>query len=111
MEDYGEHYSERIISSNKSSMLKSISSMDYTVLSIVVFTHDYYVLGLPTEEELSDRQDGEEIIQFFDDFLEYKSLKDFRGDKILMAPVIRLFGYNSYSQKCCLHCHGVIKIY
>lgn len=63
-------------------------------MSVFTFTHDYYILQLP------------QTPAFYQQFPLYKDNRDFRGQQIRAAPVVRIYGTNDYSEKCCCHVHG-----
>lgn len=63
-------------------------------MSVFTFTHDYYILQLP------------QTPAFYQHFPLYKDNRDFRGQQIRAAPVVRIYGTNDYSEKCCCHVHG-----
>ena len=70
---------------------------------MTIFAHDYYILSIP-ELKFSSYDN----INTLYDFLSYKNLKDIKGREIKEAPVIRLYGANTFGQKCCIHVHGVL---
>lgn len=65
-------------------------------MSIKTLTHDYYMAELPIDK-------SNEFYQYFPNYLEEH---DFRGKRINMAPVARIYGTNEFGQKCCCHIHG-----
>ena len=65
-------------------------------MKIKTFTHDYYLLTLPTSLDS----------QFYREFPDYAEKFDFRGNHISVAPVARIYGTNEFGQKCCCHIHG-----
>ena len=54
-------------------------------MSIFTFTHDYYLLELP----LPERQPA-----FYKHFPLYQHLKDYKGQSISAAPIVRIYGTN-----------------
>lgn len=70
---------------------------------MVIFSHDYYVIGLDWDEFTANPN----MNNFFSKFLEYERLRDYKGRVLKIAPVIRLYGANMFGQKCCIHVHGV----
>jgi hypothetical protein len=65
-------------------------------MSIYTFTHDYYLLELPTVQKHS----------FFKCFPLYENMVNFKGEPIRTAPIVRIYGTNEYNEKCCCHVHG-----
>ena len=75
--------------------------------SLTIFSHDYYMIYLPSHDYEFMK---EASIELFEDFLQYKRLKDYKNRKIKVAPVIRLYGSCENGQKACVHIHGVVII-
>ena len=63
--------------------------------SMTIFSHDYYMIRLPLIENVEYS------------FLGYDNILDYRERKIIIAPIIRLYGTYISGQKACLHIHGV----
>ena len=53
-------------------------------MSIFTFTHDYYMLELPPLEEH----------KFYNDFPIYLHKKNYKGEPIKTAPIVRIYGTN-----------------
>lgn len=79
--------------------------MSSSSFSFNIFAHDYYMIYLPSKDSTYMKEASTEL---FDDFLQYKRLKDFKNRAIKVAPVIRLFGTCENGQKACAHIHGVL---
>lgn len=63
-------------------------------MSVFTFTHDHYLLQLPLTPA------------FLAQFPLYRNNRDFKGQQIRAAPVVRIYGTNEFGQKCCCHVHG-----
>jgi hypothetical protein len=53
-------------------------------MKVKTFTHDYYVMNLPQNYNQN----------FYKDFPIYDTLKNFRNQKITIAPIARIYGTN-----------------
>jgi len=74
--------------------------VEHQEFSITVFSHDSYRFNI------SQYENDPETMKYVNEELRYSDCKDFKGRKIQIAPVIRLFGTNNFGQKCAIHVHG-----
>lgn len=65
-------------------------------MKIKTLTHDYYLIELPSNSENI----------FYRQFPFYLEELDYKGHRIQISPVARIYGTNEFGQKCCCHLHG-----